>query len=305
MKHLRSLSFFLVTFLLLPLLSCRSVPTQFDTTLLESGSVALQPGGITYMVIDTANSRPILEQLNFGFARNRQFRQMLDRTHTAVAAVYRQGGEQRYGLIAWGRYPVSRANMGFGSNRNWKKQLSAINGVTYWHSAREGLSIALGPQEVLVALADGPSPVDPFSVAGADAPLRTQVPDGFGEFSRGAALACWVNGPAALVNQKLREMDIPLELPAEQLFLKLIPEKQHYTAVVRIEVPTATQARALSTLLGIGRGLFSPDTGSGGAAGLAALLFSKPPVLDGNSLVITTDALSAGEISLLFDIFSL
>jgi hypothetical protein len=308
----RSTLFFLFPFLFSLLLSCRSVPTQFDTTLLESGSLPLQPGGAAYIVIDAGSSRPVLERLNFSFANNKQFRQMLDRTHSAVAAVYYKGNKQRYQLIAWGRYPVSRANMAFSFSSNWKKQCSAINGEAYWHSAQDRLSVALGPQEALVSIATGPSPVDPFSVSGIDVPVKTQIPEGFGAFSRGAALACWINSPASLLNQKLSEMDIPLELPAEKLFLSLFPAdegraggERHYTAVIRIEVPSETQARALATILTIGRGFFSPGAGSGGAFGLADLLFSNAPVQDGNSLVITTDALSAGEISLLFDIFSL
>jgi len=302
----RSLFFSLFIFHFSLLLSCRSVPTQFDTTLFERDSLPLQAGAAAYIVINTGDSRPILEQLSFSFANNKQFRQMLDRTHSAVAAAYYQGNEQRYQLVAWGRYPVSSANMAFGFNRNWKKQRSAVNGAAYWHSAGDRLSIALGAQEVLASLSAGPAPADPYLVS------STQVPDGFGAFSRGAALACWLNSPASLLNQKLSEMGIPLEIPAEQLFLRLIPAveaqaggEQSYTAVIRIEVPSAIQARALATILTIGRGFFSPGMGSGGAVGLAALLFSKPPVLDGNSLVITTDALSSGEISLLFDIFSL
>ena len=107
-------------------------------------------------------------------------------------------------------------------------------------------------------------------------------------------------------------MGIPIELPAEQIFISLFPEteghgageEQHYAGNIRIQVPSAIQARALITIFTLARGFISFDD-SGGIGMLAAILFSNPPVQDEGNLNIKTPALSVGDISLLFDLFSL
>ena len=305
----RSPLFSLLIFHFFLLFSCRTNPVTPEINLLESGFLPLEPGASVYIVANITQARPILEHVKISFSNNNQFRQMLDKTHSAVAAIYLPGNEQRFQLAAWGRYPVSSANMAFGFNKNWKKQRSAKPGATYWYSAQNRLSVALDQKEALVSAASGSSPIDPLAAL----PSQTKVPDGFAEFARGAILSCWLNSPASLINQKLGEMRISLEIPAEQIFVSLFPAAESevaggerlYTATVQIEVSNAIQARALASILTIGRGLFAFGENSGGDFALAAILFSNPPVLDGNKLIIITNALNAREISLLFGSFSL
>ena len=295
-------------------LSCSTTPSAPDTTLLETGYLPLEPGASAYLFIDVINARPLLDHFSFIPTSNSQVRQMIDRTHTAVAAVYSPGNERRYQVAAWGRYPVWGAEMALGANRNWKKQRSAIGRATYWYSSSERLSIALDSREILVSAATGDSPLDPFPpMPATDVPSGTKIPDDFGEFSRGAILSCWFNNPAPLINQKLREMSLPIELPAEQVFISIFPAdeghnndgEQKYIANVKIGFPSVTQARGLVAMLNLSRAFFSPNPNSGSSYILAAILFSNPPVQDDRNLILKTNALSAGEISLLFDLFSL
>ena len=289
------------------LLSCRTTPPIPKAMLPENGFLPLDPGASAYIIADTEKSRPILEHLRLPSINNKQFAQMLDRTCCAAAALYLPGSERLYQLCAWGSYPAARANMAFGTNKGWKKQRSAQTGTAFWYSAKDGLSAAIEPGQAFAAAAWSDLPADPFS-----APPGTVIPEGFGEFITGAALAFWIENPAAVLNKKISEMGIPIELPVEQFFVGLHSEpespqtggEQEFTASIRLQFPGESQAKGLLSILGFARGFFSDDAASGGDM-LTALLFSNPPLQDGRNLDFKTHTLSAREISLLFRLFLL
>ena len=291
------------------LLSCKTAP---HTALSEdSRFVPLEPGAFAYIFVDVQNAGPIIEQLQLNPDNNRQFRQMVERTQSAAAAVYMPGNERVYQLAAWGKYPASRAKMALGMNKNWKKQKSAHTGSGYWYSAKDRYSVALNAGQVFVSSYWGTTPLDPFPSG-----QGTEIPDKFSAFSRGAPLSFWLENPGVIINQLLSNMGIPLELPAEQFFAAVYPdnesagdsEEQLYTATMRIKVAGATQARALVTIIGIARGFFllgSNASGQNNTAMLASLLFANPPVQDDDSLIIKTNTIRAGDIALLFRLFSI
>jgi len=302
-------SFFFLLFYFLFFISCQSAPKAPDTFPDDAQYLPLEPGARTYIVIDVQNARPILNSLNFvSNINNEQFQQMLDLTRFAAAAVYQEENLRSYRLAAWGSYPVSRAKMALGASRGWKKQRSPIAGDDYWYSAQGGLSIALTPGRAFAAApaentTGTPSytPIDPFSAA-----PGTAIPDGFNEFRTGAVLACWIDDPGPSINQKFLEMGIPIELPAQQLFVSLFSvDEQQYEARLKIQVAGETQARALVTLFALARGFLAFSTVPDSSASLGSILFANPPVQDGDALIITTAPLSASEISLLFAMFSL
>jgi hypothetical protein len=278
----------------------------------DAGFIPLEPGARTYMVIDVQNARPILNHLNFININDEQFQQMIDQTRFAAAAVYQSENLRRYRLAAWGSYPASRAKMALGASKDWKKQRSPIAGDDYWYSATGGLSIAITAGRAFVAAAAGNAldtppesspyiPTDPFSAA-----PGTAIPEGFNEFRKGAVLACWIDNPGSSINQKLMEMGIPIELPAEQLFVSLFPaDEQRYEARLKIQVAGANQARGLAMMFALARGFLSPSAASDSSTILGSILFANPPEQDGNALTITNAPLSAQEVSLLFAIFSL
>jgi hypothetical protein len=69
------------------------------------------------------------------------------------------------------------------------------------------------------------------------------------------------------------------------------------------------QARMIASFIAIARNALSPNTGSGGNAGdpavLLAVLFTNPPVTNGNNIDIRTGTLNGREIALLFTLLSL
>jgi len=317
---MRNVNFSLFSFLipnssfliLILLLSCQSAPKTPDIFPDDAGFIPLESGARIYMVTDVQNARPILNQFNFININNEQFQQMLDQTRFAAAAVYQSESLRRYRLAAWGSYPVSRAKMALGASKDWKKQRSPIADDDYWYSARGDLSIAITAGRAFVAAAaenapdtspDTPpnSPTDPFSAA-----PGTAIPEGFNEFRKGAVLSCWLDNPGPVINQKVGEMGIPLEIPAQQLFVSLFRvDEQRYEARLQIQVANANQARGLAMMFSLARGFLSPSAASDSSAILGSILFANPPAQDGNALNITTAPLSAREISLLFALFSL
>jgi hypothetical protein len=256
--------------------------------------------------------------------KTKQLQQMLDKTKSAVIAMYRVPSEKNYQLVSWGNYPVFKAKMALGFNKDWKKHRSDTSGDTYWYSAKEGLSVALDQRQAWVLSATGKTPTEPFAAAG-DGLSGIPFPDGFYDFSKGAILSCWLNEPGPLINLKLREMGFPIEIPAELVFVSVYyTGEDQYEATLRIQVSSASQARALVTVLSLARAFSSlsqsdeygnSPTGTNPATGdadnngnlelLQAVFFANPPVQDGRNLNIKTAVLSSSGVSLLFDLFSL
>jgi hypothetical protein len=277
--------------------SCQTAPRMPDISL--DGGLPLEPGGYVYIIAEQG-AMPVLSQFMLNDSNNNQFQQIVDMTRLAAAAVYvTTNGETgkaaaRYRLAAWGNYPASRAKMAMGSSKEWKKRRSAVSGADYWYSPQRGYAVAVTAGMALVATAakSDEEPPDPYSIA-----PGTALPEGFAAFHKGSILSLWLNNPAALINQKLGEMGIPIEIPAEQLFVGLLPEDgEQYVVRLQIQVAGATQARALAMVFAFARNFIPPPL---------SVLFANPPAQDGSNLTITTPPLSAREIALLLKMFSL
>ncbi|GHV92743.1 hypothetical protein AGMMS50268_32460 [Spirochaetia bacterium] len=337
---LHSVSFVVLLLGLLFLASCATVP---KTTLQPPDAAGteyfpLAPGALVYVYADVDAARPLLDHFSLGGVSGSQAADILDRTRYAVAAVYPEAPAKPEGdqnlpaqnvqnvqAAAWGNYPSARAQFAFTFSKDWKKRRSAT-GKSYWYSDRNGLSVALNAGQAFVSLAapglvpgdaaaNLKNPLDPFAPS-----PGTPSPEGFAEFRRGAALALWVENPAVPLNRFLSDMKLPLQIPAEQLLISLLPAVQAgpeptaaspadpgsagYEARIRIKTPTATQARGLVTLFSMARLFVTNAAGAGGAAALLPVLFANPPVQEGAFLNIRTATLDAGDIALLFSQFS-
>jgi hypothetical protein len=163
---------------------------------------------------------------------------------------------------------------------------------------------------------------EPFSAApGPEAPVA------LAELRRGAVLAGWVPDAAGygaeLLTRTLSRFagggKIPLQIPAEQLVFgvyKTVDQGETgepvFEARLRVETPSVSHARALASILSMLRlfmaGGGAGDGSPGGESPLAvfgAALLSGPPVQDGSALVLRAPGLKAGDIALLFTMFSL
>jgi hypothetical protein len=197
--------------------------------------------------------------------------------------------------------------MALSLSREWKKQRSA-NGAVYWFFPGNRVSLALNTKQAYVSSSLSETPCDPFSSLG------VQVPADFNEFRRDALLSCWLEKPGDTIDKLLEAMELPLRIPAERVYVSLFPfagnaasEKTagpRYEALLRIEAGSASQARALLTLISMAKIFASNASGSEGPAVLAAVFFANPPVQDGSRLNIKTAPLTEKEIALLFSLFS-
>jgi len=299
------------------LFACTTAAKAPELAPWESGIVPLDKGASAYVLIDVVKARPILEKISYIPTTDKNIKMMIDKTRSAVLAVFSPSSKEtrRYQLVSWGSYPASGSSIAFGTNKDWKKQQSASLKLAYWHSDKAQMSVAVSPSQAYVLAAMTKDPYDPAPSSGG-----IKIPDGFGEFARGAVLSCWLSEPRSVFNQKLREMGIPLEIPAEQFFVSLFPadgqasasqpvsaSQPRYEAYIKIMVPGAAQARAVANVISFARAFLPPaqSDDSGGAAALASILFANPVVQEENSLLLKTPPLGVNEIALLFSMFSL
>ncbi|MCL2765552.1 MAG: hypothetical protein FWD40_09790, partial [Treponema sp.] len=116
--------------------------------------------------------------------------------------------------------------------------------------------------------------------------------------------------PGPRINRVLEQMELPIQLPAERIFISLFPApEEKYEAIIRLRIANASQARGLVTIFSLARSFMGPsvydeDDESGFMAVMMAVLFANPPALDGRDINIKTAALSEKDIALLLDVFS-
>jgi hypothetical protein len=251
------------------------------------------------LYIDVAEARPILDLLSFGNLRGGDIPEVLGRTGSAVAAFYPENAGRRFFAVARGDYPRFRSGLSMAFSSLWKKRRSARGG-SYWYSAAYNLAVSLSAGRAFL------SDQDPLGVS-----PETQCPGGFEALSRGAVLAGWLSGGAAPVNSFLAVREIPLQIPAEQVLFGIHPLPPEdgaggtYEVTLRLETPSVSQAQGLMTIISMMRlfmtGAFEP----GDPFKIMADLFSGQPVREGSNLILRSGPLDAGEIALLFQIFSL
>jgi hypothetical protein len=310
-------------FALCSLLSaCKTTPKTADLTPLESGVMPLDQGAAAYVLIDAANSRPIIDKLSYIPMNDKRMQQMLDRTQTAAMAVFMPSSDEtrRFQLTSWGSYPAFGSNIAFGTNKDWIKLRSASPKNSYWYSEKSQMSVAVKPAQAYVLTSITKFPRNPVP-----SPEGVKIPGGFGEFVRGAALSCWLSDPGPILKKKLNDMGLQMEIPAEQLFISLLPaDGQKYEANVKIIFQHTGQARIVANLLFIARRNFVPPavpqpapvsqsaekntngaSAQESAAMLSSLLFANPAVQEGNSILLKPPPLGVDEIALLFSMFSL
>jgi hypothetical protein len=301
-------------FLLIPTLflaACASVPPPPPGD--DAGFAALPPGGFIYLALDVPASRPLTDMLALGGFQGEAVSGLLDMTDSVRAVVFDDHGERRFYLRARGRYPSFQTGLSFIFSPAWK-QTSSAQGGRYWRSGENRLSVALNSREALVS--DG----DPFN-----AEAGPEVPAALEEMSRGAVLSGWIPHAGDYAARFLRGIfgqfsageELPIQVPAERLlfgvYKSAVPAKgpePFFDLVLRIETPSESHARGLASLMGMlrlflaGQDSGGPPVGSGSGFPAGALL-TAVPVRQGSTLILRAPGLRAGEVALLFNMFSL
>jgi hypothetical protein len=271
--------FSILTFLLL---SCQTTPKAPGTAAIET--LPLESGAAVYIIVNAKQARPILDILPIEELNNRQTRQLIERTDFFAAALFPQTSGRRFQLAAWGNYPSFRAGLAFSFQRQWRIQ--RVSRHSYWHSAANGLSIALNSKQAFVT-ASTEGPVNPVTAA----PL--EMPEGFSQFSRASPFSCWLENPAPVISRILNDAGIPLRFPVQQFFCNLYPlTGNQYEAMIRLQFENAVQARGVAAILSLASNLSNDDTSI-----ISLLFLANPPVVNGRNIDIKTAVLSRDDIA--------
>jgi len=301
-KTRRSLLIAHYSLLILIFLSCQTAPKIPDAALMETG-IPLDSGARVYILADVTKMRPIIDLLPIEELNDSQTRQMLERTDFLAAALFPEESGRRFQLAAWGSYPSFQAGMAFTFSKQWQKRRSET-GQNFWYSGVNGLSISMDSKQAFVAASKNDTPYYPVTAA-----PGVEPPEGFNEFRKNAEgisspLSCWMEDPAPLINQMLGIAGIPIQIPARKLFINLFPAAEgRYEAAIRIQFESAVQARGIAAILTLAGSFVSGESGLSSI--LALILFSNPPVQNGNYIDVKTAALSEDNISGLFRMFLL
>jgi len=279
--------------IILFLISCHSTPITSDTIFEKMDYVPLDNNGFAYIFTNVKEARAILDVLPVPQLKNWQANLILENTDMAAAALFTSESGRRFQVAGWGNYPSLRASIALFFNTTWKRQRSAAG--SYWSSAVQKTSVVVNPKQVF-AVAWLDSHINPVPASSG-----VKMPEGFTQFMKGAALSCWMESPALILNQILSNEGIPVNIPAEQLFLNLnIKDKNQYELLFRLRFENAAQARTIAGVLALAAA-FSVNRQSL----MSSLFFANPPVLNGRNIDIKTALLSEKEITLLLQMFLL
>jgi hypothetical protein len=296
----------------LALSSCASGPKLVGPELPGAEFASLGSGALGYFYVDVAPSRPLLDNISIGGMSGQGADRILDRVKLLSGAVYPSGSPRRIALHAWSQKNIP-GGAGLALSSRWKK-LRSPGGQPYWHSGKDGLSVALRGKEAFVS--DG----DPFP----DIPAVT-VPEKFQEFRRESLMAGWLENAGTPINNFLSDIGIPMQIPTERILVGIypsVPDKQDgdeaanseavtglYELRIRVETQNATQARTLTTMFSFMRGRsLSEDSGikvKPEYLDIFRSFLDNPPIQDGGDLIVRTGPMNAREIALLFNRFSL
>jgi hypothetical protein len=249
----------------------------------------LPPDALAYVRLDVTSTRTLVDGILEPTRLNTEsVKRFLDRTDTAAFAVFPAGAERHFMLAAHGEnYPAAASSFSFILRPAWKKTASATTGRRYWRNEKGRFSLVMSRDTAYI------SDADPF-FSGA----RPVPPDSFAPFSKWAVASVWVRD-TAFIDTALARADIPITIPATGLFIALFRHADGWLLALRLETPSAAQAKGLTSMLAMlrtslrnGAVRLGPET-----AALANLLLSEPPQTDGPAIVFQSPPLGDGELA--------
>jgi hypothetical protein len=225
-----------------------------------------------------------------------ELKDFLDMSDELTMAVFQNTGELHYYAAGTGKFPSVGGGLFFSASKDWQKKTSAT-GMPYWYSAQSKLSVSISARSAYFS--DG----DPF-VKGPGA----KTPDAIPSMQKDTVLSGWMDNPAQAIKKLTDSFQIPIAIPAERFLFAVHPEEENniYTALLRFEMPTSTQATGIVGVFIIARlGIANADFSAyNDMETLAKAFFSNSPTQDGNALVLKTGKMSGKDLALLFNTIS-
>jgi hypothetical protein len=284
-KKLNTNHYPLLTFSLLFLfLSCNTMPKTLNINLETTDTLPFESGAFAYVFADAKKAHSIIDILPIEELKDKQIKQMLDKTRFFAAALYAPTDRRRYQIAAQGNYPRSNAELAMSLNKGWEKRRSA-GGGDYWFS--NGTSVLLTSSHAYAAMSQNGDAIDPFTPK-----PGVQIPEQFNEFRHGSPLSCWIVNPLALLNRMLAGLPVQ---SVKGFYFKLLPapEKKH-EVIIRLQFENPSHARGLATILSFAGGSLSNSS--------LSFLLANPPIVDGKSVDIKSNPLSEKEIKSLLEL---
>ena len=308
MNFIRKILPFLILFCSLFIASCNTTGKNLNENIYEADYLPLDEGAFIYILTEAKKTQAILEALNLIPVNDKQFLRILDKTQTALIAVYSEN-QKLYQVTAYGKYPSSSARFALAMSRDWKRTRTKDTREVYWHSKRDYFSIAVNKRQANVLIGSS-LPAGTGREITADSPFYTKPgikpPEGFDNFRKNTIFSCWIVNPANTINKYIAEADLPFEIPADQFFISL-DEDLHsgrYLMHMRFDFSSVSQAKGISSMMGIARNHYQPVISMSGIDLLMNILFTNIPFQKDNSLTITS-VLGADRIALLLKLFAI
>jgi hypothetical protein len=192
-------------------------------------------------------------------------------------------------LITKGNYPAFSYNFGLGLSPKWKSTL--IDGKKWWKQGTTALLIE--KNEAYIRLGDAPMPKMASPELSREEPTalfrnarRSLAP---GSDEPAIVLASFI--PSSETAGFIRRLGIPLDITLGDITLSVAKDtkdEESYRSTLRLKTKSPSEAKAFSAILSLARTRFGKQT-EAGTAFIIKLLFANPPVLDGNTIVISGD----------------
>jgi hypothetical protein len=247
----------------------------------------LPPGALVYAALDVDKSRGLLDEVLENLRSNtKTVRQFFDKTDSAALGIYPARSGRRFFIAGAGKnYPVAGIGFSLFFTSAWKK-VRASGGASYWRSEKNRLSLSV--QRKITVISDA----EPFSPGGG-----VQAPDSFLLFREGAAASVWLTNINP-INMALMKADIPITIPANELFITFSENSGLWACEFRLETTAPAQARALASMLTLLRNALAGKTlKDPKAADAAQMLLSSPPRIDSSALILQSPPLGQTELA--------
>lgn len=280
------------------LTSCGTIPPSVPVSTASRFS-ELPEGAYAYVYANLQNSRGLIQELYNGSLEDRlkMPASVFNNTDLLYGALYKDTPDYRFYALVPGRYPVFQSHISLTFNPDWKRKRS--NGISYWKSEKQGLSLRIEPKEVIIT--DGKPYRETRSVpvlTGSSGEVKEPEID-FDSLAaplEKATLFIVLNqrGPLSqfLFNSSIQSPQVPMK----QVRLGLYPaaDPTSYVIQVWIETESPLYGRALNAILSLASTVkgFIPQK-------LFAKLLEVKPELDGDTVHLRTNPIPNSELTLL------
>jgi hypothetical protein len=262
----------------------------------ENRFAGLPADAAVYVTADVEHSRELLDDvLAFSGFGGKTVKAFLDKTLKVSMALYlrmdgteRAGGGRTFVLAGSGRnYPAAASSFSFFFSPSWKK-IRSVTGKKYWRSSKNRISLSIKRDKAYIS--DG----DPFFDGN-----YAEPPAGFTLFSGGSRVSAWITDMSPL-NSALERIDIPITVPADNLYIAAFEDENGWQAVFRMETPSAAQARGLVSVLSMARSALARGyITDAAAASFVRLLLPEAPLVDGSAIILKSPVMARGEFAAL------